>query len=495
MRLLHAIRNKFFKKIRFGLRLKLLAFFSLAMLAVVILDIIVQVSSFSSMQEFEVRLSRYHSIHRLRLSLDSYQKIINERFRVGVIPSITAIQMDFRVFEVFLDDIQSTSPESQSAFFNIRAIERGIEAYMHHLKVASFRRASADADWYQTFAYAERISGYIDNFLSDLLSEVLDEGELSYKEIVKRANSVQLGSLVALILMAAGFSVFSVFFSWTVSAPVTRLSELASRLAAGDLEVPELKSPTGDEVETLTNAFNHMSKNIRAMVEDLKDKSELQRRLLQDERDLLAAEKALQEARFMNLQDQIRPHFLFNALNTIARMALLENAASTEQLTLALARLLRYSLGPADALVPLKQELDILRAYLSFQAKRFGPRLEWDIQSSAAAEKILIPRFTLQPLVENAVRHGIEPLLEHGRVEVSAHICKGVLQMVVQDNGVGMRVPSIENLNSGDSGGIGLRNVISRLHIVYGGLEQIDIYSESGQGSKIIIRIPLDAVS
>ena len=207
-------------------------------------------------------------------------------------------------------------------------------------------------------------------------------------------------------------------------------------------------------------------------------------------------ERALREAQFISLQDQIQPHFLFNALNTIARTALLEGAKRTEALSLALGRLFRYALGAPESMVTLREELAIVEEYLAFQRLRFGERLRWTLDAAPELQNVRIPRFTIQPFVENAVRHGIEPREEGGSVEISARIRKGRLLLDIRDTGVGMAAEKRGAPGRGSPGraeeGIGIANVRKRLELRYGPAARLTVRSERGQGTAVRIGIPAE---
>ena len=144
--------------------------------------------------------------------------------------------------------------------------------------------------------------------------------------------------------MGIAFIIFGLLFSNSVSRPIHRLADLAARIAAGDLEVGSIPVKSRDEVGILSASFNTMSRSIREMVEGLKEKADLERQLHEEEIALERMQRTLQEARFMGLQAQINPHFLFNALNTISRTALFEGADKTSQLIKSVAALFRYHL-------------------------------------------------------------------------------------------------------------------------------------------------------
>jgi sensor histidine kinase YesM len=146
----------------------------------------------------------------------------------------------------------------------------------------------------------------------------------------------------------------------------------------------------------------------------------------------------------------------------------------------------------------LSAELGIVEEYLAFQALRFGDRLTWTISAQTAAKKVLIPRFIIQPFVENAVRHGIEPREEGGGVSVEAHKKGGRLVLRIQDTGIGMAsVP--KGKGKGGIGseleGIGIANVRKRLELRYGHDAHLSIKSEAGKGTNVLISIPLEEAS
>ncbi|SNV72661.1 sensor histidine kinase [Clostridium cochlearium] len=139
-------------------------------------------------------------------------------------------------------------------------------------------------------------------------------------------------------------------------------------------------------------------------------------KLLEQTKEKAKLEKLLKNTKIKALQSQINPHFLFNTLNTVARMALLENAPKTEQLIYALSDILRYSIKNSEDMVPLKTEINNIRKYLYIQHERFGNRINYDIQVDTNILNCKIPVMTLQPLVENSIIHGLEGKKEGGYV-------------------------------------------------------------------------------
>lgn len=341
-------------------------------------------------------------------------------------------------------------------------------------------RQQREANWYQDIAYANKIAVYIDGYLAAVLSDAMQAGSDLYQDLVKRITRIRTITLGLLAMFIILLGSAAVAFSSSIANPIHRLAEAASRISQGDLEISEIWANTGDEIETLANAFNTMSQNIKRMVMDLKEKADLERRLREED-------QALREAQFINLQDQIRPHFLFNAINTIARTAMFEGAYETEQLTLALGTLFRYALEAPHALVSIEEECMVVGEYLKFQALRFGKRLQWEMNIQQESRTVLIPRFTLQPFVENAVRHGIEPLEQGGTVRIMINKKGNRVYAKIIDTGKGMETSKLRK----EYEGIGVSNVRKRLQLCYGEQAVLRIKSTVGQGTEVSISFPV----
>src|SRR5262249_52424666 len=145
-------------------------------------------------------------------------------------------------------------------------------------------------------------------------------------------------------------------------------------------------------------------------------------------------QRLVSEAELRALHSQINPHFLFNALNTIYGIIPRE-AAGARRTVLNLADIFRYFLQSDKILIPLSEELKIVRAYLEIERVRLGPRLETTIQVDKEAEQILIPVLSVQPLVENAIKHGLSTRSDEGWLRVTAQVANDVLHIVVEDSG------------------------------------------------------------
>lgn len=211
------------------------------------------------------------------------------------------------------------------------------------------------------------------------------------------------------------------------------------------------------------------------------------------DRELTAAQlqTRLAEAQLQALQRQLHPHFLFNTLHTISALMHRDTEAADAMLA-KLSDLLRLSLDKVGTQqVPLKDELDFLQKYLDIERTRFADRLQVSMQIDADTLDAAVPNLVLQPLVENALRHGIAPKIGGGRVEIVARRLGDELELVVRDNGAGLSTEAVNAFNTG----VGLSNTRSRLQHLYGERHRFDFHTPPGGGLSVTIGIPFAASS
>jgi len=209
-------------------------------------------------------------------------------------------------------------------------------------------------------------------------------------------------------------------------------------------------------------------------------------RQVQD-RELRAAEleKRLVQAKLQALQMQLNPHFLFNTLHAISSL-MHKDVEVADRMITRLSDLLRYALENTDAQeVPLRQELDFLRRYLEIEQTRFGDRLQVRMDIAPDTLDARVPNLVLQPLVENAIRHGIEPRARPGLIELRARRESGRLKLEVRDNGAGL--PSDRKPEEG----VGLSNTRDRLRELYGDRHRFELGNAEGGGLAVCLELPL----
>lgn len=191
------------------------------------------------------------------------------------------------------------------------------------------------------------------------------------------------------------------------------------------------------------------------------------------------------QARARALQAQLQPHFLFNTLNGIAMLTRKDPEAAEEMIT-SLSELMRIALdGERKPEIPLREELHFIDRYLEIQRMRFGARLEVGREIDPKTLGLLVPALLIQPLVENAIHHGIEPRGEGGKVHISSTLVDDMLEIVIEDDGVGLHAGK-----GGSGSGIGLSSIRERLAALHPGGHEFRMQVPEGGGARMVIRLP-----
>lgn len=343
------------------------------------------------------------------------------------------------------------------------------EQYMNHLKEAG------------------NASDYISESTLEIIKLELTAYQTFYDDLQLRNNNFLLfiAFLFVTTIMLALF--FALWFSKGITRPVGKLSAAAEEVASGELQGEPVHIRTNDELRLLGDTFNQMRTNIHDLFEEIQDQSELDR--------------LVKEMELKHLQNQVNPHFLFNTLNTISKMAYLEDAKSTSGLIDSAAALLRHSLGEMDQRVTLRDEVKVVQDYFHIQKIRFSERISFHLDIDDDCLAIEVPQLTLQPLVENAFIHGIEEKEEGGTISLVIYQKPGNVIVEIRDDGVGMDREKMNQIISmtkeqeahvGHSTGIGLTNVIRRLQLVFREDNIIEIESEPGKGTVIRLVLPYE---
>lgn len=258
----------------------------------------------------------------------------------------------------------------------------------------------------------------------------------------------------------------SLFISKSISLPLKRLIQSMNEAKKGDLSAG-VSDGSRDEIARVAGHYNDMLCDIQALLESVKSKENQKR-----------------AAELKALQAQINPHFLSNTLNTAKWLAGVQNAKNIEKLLTALIDLLHASIGKGGELVSLGEEIEYLKNYIALQEFRYSDKFQvrFEVQKEALDLKIL--KFLLQPLVENSIIHGIEPMEGKGLIVVKAVVIEEHLMIRIADNGVGIPPKTLKELLAGESrpsksrfSGIGVSNVEERIKLFFG--EQYGIHMES----------------
>ena len=287
-------------------------------------------------------------------------------------------------------------------------------------------------------------------------------------EINALSGALIVGSLVILALAA----VTAVVIADGLSRPIQHLSADMRAFGEGDLD-KRSDVRRSDEIGRLGGSFNAMADNINALVARV-----------------YTEQNARREFEVRSLRMQLNPHFLYNTLDTINWMARSEGADDAGVMANSLGSLLRATIDAEDN-VPLEEEIEKLRHYLQIQGYRYGERLTVVFDIDPATTRLLVPTLILQPLVENAIIHGIAPSLGPGTVTVRAALRDGRLLLEVADDGVGMAADLPDPVTAHERrDSVGLANVVKRIEATFQGDGHVAVASELGEGTTVTITLP-----
>lgn len=371
------------------------------------------------------------------------------------------------------------------------ALKRAIGNAMEHYRASQkILLAIEDSDeMIAPYLSLRSQAAYIDGYSRDLLHSRMVQGGNQWREIT--AANARSGQHFALILVldTALMALVLVIFTRSILKPLINLGRAADEIGRGRYDAPPLAVHGDDEIGRTARSFNLMQMEIRKTIHALERQAEMEKFLLEKEVEAARMQRRLQERRFAQLQSQINPHFLFNTLNTIAALAREESAPLSEELILRLSRFFRYSLESDEKLVPLGREIQLLRDYMELQETRYGDRITMEIQADPELDGVVVPKFILQPLVENSILHGLRACGGGGQIRVRTYRGRRGVTVMVSDNGCGFdsRRPAPQ---AGRHRSVGLDNIRERMELS-GGL--LDVFSRPGLGTAVRITVKEEA--
>lgn len=279
--------------------------------------------------------------------------------------------------------------------------------------------------------------------------------------------------LIGAILILLDFQVFRNF-----TDPVYQLLATMEDFGKGNYNSRAKEEGIG-ELKSLSANFNIMADKLQKQMEEIR----------QNEREKQKMEKKL-------LQSQINPHFLYNTLDSIIWMIRSEEYEGAGEMVSSLAKFFRISLSQGKDMIPLGKELEHATSYLKIQNIRFKDKFDFKVEADPKLMKYLIPKLSIQPLLENAIYHGMEGMYEDGEIIISVYEEEDTIKIDVADNGLGMTEDKLEYImhhqvvSSKRGSGIGVRNVHERIQLIYGKQYGVTITSELDEGTTATITIP-----
>lgn len=297
------------------------------------------------------------------------------------------------------------------------------------------------------------------------------EDELQPYDFITRQIYVLMSALAIILAI-----ILSIIISRHYLYPIKDLSKGMEEFKLGNLDA-RVRIEMDNEFGDLADDFNDMTIQIKQLIIENQQK-----------------EKAKRKFELKSLQSQINPHFLYNTLDSIVWMGEAEMNEEVVKMTYALSKLFRISINRGSEFVTLEQEIEHIESYLLIQKIRYGDKLDYSIQVDESLISIRIIKIIIQPIVENAIYHGIKKLAGNGKIDISVYQESGNICIKVTDNGVGMDEDTLNSLtdnnHSRSKAGIGVKNVDERLKLYYGERYGVHIESEIFVGTSVTLTIP-----
>ena len=295
----------------------------------------------------------------------------------------------------------------------------------------------------------------------------------------QRINNRFLGlALLAILLLVPAIVILSFYIPRSISRPIRELSEVTEQVAGGDLAV-RAGTDEGVEVAALGESLNVMIDKIRELLDQVKNEQE-----------------RLHQAEFRVLQAQINPHFLYNTLDAIVWLAEDGQQRQVVHMVRSLSEFFRTSLNQGRDIVTVREEVLHVRSYLEIQQVRYQDILTYEIDVPEELESYRIPKITIQPLVENALYHGIKNKRGQGKITVSGTRREDGFEIRVTDNGIGMREEQLEKIRRElkerpkEAEYFGLYNVNERIRLDFGAEYGISLESRWQEGTTVSVKLP-----
>lgn len=323
------------------------------------------------------------------------------------------------------------------------------------------------------YGLTKLIQEYMYNYLyheASLLNSL--QGEMTKRLYLEIALVVILAVLLVYVMIRR-----SLRFGRSITKPISNLCSRVQAIAEGDLVVHTPIQAKEYEIQTLSDGFENMVERLNELIEQNK----------QEQVRLRSAELAL-------LQAQINPHFLYNTLDAIVWLTEMEKNEQAVEMVTSLSSFFRSSLSNGRDIITLREEEQHVRSYLEIQQVRYKDILEYKIEIDASLAEFQIPKLTLQPLVENALYHGIKLKRGQGLILVKGEAVGSDIRLTVEDNGAGMDEECLKKVRGAilheQEIGFGMSTVHERLQLLFGTEYGLEIDSRLGEGTRVTVKIP-----
>lgn len=437
-------------------------------------------------------------LNELVVALDDVQSSMTDYLNAKTSDSLEAY---YRNEQIYREKIEVLNEEVTD--LNFARMERNIktmsENYLNMVAQTVEAKRGRNVEKYRVrYENATTMYEYIRTYIASLNNEQFMHNSSHYKELSEAFRLFETISLIIIVVVMLCSMFVIVRLAGTIVSPLKKLARQADEVAKGNFDVPLSEADSSDEIGVVTGAFNQMVVSIRNYIEQVRESMEVERKLKEKE---LLMETHLKDAQLKYLQAQINPHFLFNTLNAGAQLAMMEDAERTYQYVQNMAEFFRYNVKKGEDMVTIREEMELIDNYIYILNVRFSGEIHYEKEVQEDLLDIKMPSMILQPLVENAVNHGIREMAGEGKIKVHVYKKNEEVCISVKDNGKGMTSSCIDSVLDGtyradgkkSSNGVGMDNVIARLKLFTGSDTVISISSEGeNKGTEIIIYLPYE---
>ena len=436
-------------------------------------------------------------------TLSSTEKAMENYVNYRTFESIDAFYNSRIKVENFYDTLQQFPSRNEVAHKEY-IVHQLTEAFLYYSNQAiSAKRVNAEEEVSLNYKYAMDSYNY-------LTSQILELNKLRLQQNATRYNDNQNRIMLTNMISIMFFLVFSILIFFvlyltitSIMEPLVEISEVSHKISQGDFDIPLFNRKSNDEIGNLCKAFDRMIISIREYIDTIWEKARIEADLKEKEVEM---QSLYTDAQLRALQNQINPHFLFNTLNTGAQLAMMENADKTCYFIEQVADFFRYNIQQQSRTASIDEELGLIDNFVYIMKVRFGNRLDFTKEIPQGSFPQHIPSMTLQPLVENCIKHGLKK--SKGKVRLKLEKTDDFIIISVSDNGDGMpentRKAVFEAVASGTTrlapevlddnsthNGTGLISVFMRLGLEFHRNDLFDITAgENGKGTKFIIKVP-----
>lgn len=389
-------------------------------------------------------------------------------FRYDIVKKIfsTNIPYESMLFVIDKDGNFVYHPDMKILNKNIKDTEYRNLVFQQGKKEGNYTQEINGEDFYIVY--------YKSNYTDWTTVGVISKKNLG-RDSVKTMNNAILISILSLIFVV----IISLMISGTITRNIFKLRNAMQHVAKGNFDI-DVHIHSSDEIEELSNGFKYMTGEIKNLLDNIKKK-----------------EKQKRSAELKAYQAQINPHFLYNTLNTVRWLANAQKADNIGNLVTSLIQLLHTSISKGDELISIREEIEYVRDYINIQEYRYCDKFKVHFMIEEEILNSMIPKFTLQPIIENALIHGIEPKDGQGLIVVKGQKEDDRVKITVRDNGVGIAEDKLKsmfeqerNTNGARFSSIGIINVQERIRLFFGEQYGLSVESSPGLFTAVTITFP-----